>query len=1214
MLINKFILMKKKLGYSINIKNQKSPKNKDIIYIIDKYKLDNKNINIKNIINDKNKKIFIKMKNTLNSYESKTFENTTVNQKVDIKSNIIKQNKSKYKQKILYIKKIESMMKLMKIKNYFTKTFINLIFWNLIIFNFIFPITSQIQNILGLSEITLKIIGKGYQNILNKDFPFIPDNIYLNGNSTTLIDNQIELKNSENIIKLSWSNNQIVSCENMFANLTNIIEIDLSKFDTSSVTNMESMFSNCSSLIKLNLFNLDTRKVENMGYMFSNCTSLISLDLSSFDTSSVQYFYSIFYNCGKLQYLDVSKFKTSSCNNMMQMFFNCELLTSLNLFNFDTSSVTLTNEMFYGCSSLIYLNISSFNTSKVTNMHYMFYNCILLTSLDISNFNTSSVITMYSMFCNCKSLLSLNISSFDTSQVTEIHNMFANCISLISLDLSNFNTSNTNKMDNMFYNCSSLKSLDLSNFDFSKVTIMSKMFYKCKSLEYINLENFVEQNSVDISNIFYNSPTNIVYCINKNNAPKTSEVLETKICSKQDCSKKWNENSIVNEQDKYIYENKCYNKCPSWTYPGKNNTCLICHAKHFFLKQCKINSENREERENLTKHIISEIIDGSLNELLSKVINENIDLKLYEDYEIYQISTLSYQSNNDDNNITSIDFGECINILKQEYDIDEKEELIILKIEYYHNQDSSIPPVIEYDIFSPDGKIKLNLDYCSNMLISYFIPASIEEKDLFKYNITSDYYNDICFPYTTENGTDITLYDRKNEYINGDYILCEYNCTFKGYDNKTKKAECSCEIKTIFKYIFDIDKQKLLDSFINIKSITNIGIIKCNELLFTKDGLIYNIGNYILSVILIITIVLTIIFCINGFNYLFKSIKKVTDIKFKRKKKKSNTICHKLKNKNNKIIHKTNIINNIIIVDKYNPHKDKCKNIKTNDTFKKNVPPKKIRFNIPNSISLFPPNSNNNIIQKYNNESKDIRISDKAKKDDLSYNKLNDFEINSLPYKIALKYDKRTYLQYYFSLVKTKHVIIFTFFLNTDYNSKLIKICLFFLFFALYYIINAFFFNDSTMHQIYKDGGVFNFIYQIPKIIYSSIISFIMKKILTILSLTENTIVKFKNQKIFDKNKIKKTKNIFIIKFILFFIFDYILLIIFWYYISCFCAVYHNTQVYLIKNTLISFSFSLIYPFAIYIIPVCIRIHSLRAKNEDKECIYKLSKIIQLLL
>ena len=108
--------------------------------------------------------------------------------------------------------------------------------------------------------------------------------------------------------------------------------------------------------------------------------------------------------------------------------------------------------------------------------------------------------------------------------------------------------------------------------------------------------------------------------------------------------------------------------------------------------------------------------------------------------------------------------------------------------------------------------------------------------------------------------------------------------------------------------------------------------------------------------------------------------------------------------------------------------------------------------------------------------------------------------------------------------------------------------------------------------------------------------------------------MKFKNQKIFDKNKIKKTMKFFNIKFILFFIFDYILIIVFWYYISCFCAVYQNTQVYLIKNTMISFSFSLVYPFAIYIIPTFIRIHSLKAKNKDKECIYKLSKIIQLLL
>ena len=1026
-----------------------------------------------------------------------------------IKPNIIKRNILKYKQIFLNIKKIETIMKLNEIKNHITKTFINLILWNFIIFNFIFPIISQKQNniifhkrktnILFFSEINLKVIGIGYQSILNKNFSSIPNNIYLNGNPIELIENKIELNNSENIIKLSWSG-QILSCENMFANLTNILEIDLSNFDSSSVTSMKSMFSNCSSLIKLNLLNLNTTKVENMGNMFSNCTSLVSLDLSSFDTSSVQDFNSIFYNCIMLKNLNVSTFKTSLSINMMAMFYNCESLTSLNLCNFDTSLVTITNEMFYGCSSLIYLNISSFNTSNVTHMHYMFYNCYLLTSLDISNFHTSSVITMYSMFHNCKSLLSLNITSFDTSKVIEMHNMFAHCISLKSLDLSNFKTSNTNEMKDMFYNCSSLKSLDLSNFDFSQVTSMSEMFYKCINLEYINLENIVELNSVDITNIFYNSPTNIVYCINKNSASKISEVLERKICSTQDCSKNWKENYIVNEKDKYkyIYENKCYDYCPNWTYPGKNNTCLTCHAKQFFQKKCKINSENREERINLTKLIISEIMDGSLNELLSKVIDENIDLKLYEEYDIYQISTLSYQSNNADSNITSIDLGECVNILKKEYNINEKEELLILKIEYYLKEDSSISPILEYDIFSQDGKIKLNLDYCSNMLISYYIPALIDENNLFKYNITSDYYNDICFPYTTENGTDITLYDRKNEYINGNYSLCEYSCTFKGFDNKTKKAECSCEIKTIFKYFYEIDKKKLVDSFINIKSITNIEVVKCYELLLSRDGLIYNTGSYILLVILIITIVSSIIFCVNGFKYFSQRIQKVINIISKKNNKKSNEVSNKIKNKNNKIIHNTNIINNIILVDKFNnSNKDKCKSVKKNDSLKQNFPPKKKRLSRPNSISLFPLNSKNNILQKDKKDYKTVPISDKIKKDNLSYKTLNDFEINSLPYQTALKHDKRTYSQYYFSLVKTKHIIFFTFYLNTDYNSRLMKICLFFLFFALYYIVNAFFFNDSTLHQIYEDGGDFNYIYQIPQILYSLIISFIIKIIFT---------------------------------------------------------------------------------------------------------------------
>ena len=101
----------------------------------------------------------------------------------------------------------------------------------------------------------------------------------------------------------------------------------------------------------------------------------------------------------------------------------------------------------------------------------------------------------------------------------------------------------------------------------------------------------------------------------------------------------------------------------------------------------------------------------------------------------------------------------------------------------------------------------------------------------------------------------------------------------------------------------------------------------------------------------------------------------------------------------------------------------------------------------------------------------------------------NDEELNNLKYELAIKFDKRKYRQYYFSLLKTKHVLIFTFFNNNDYNSKIIKLDLFLFNFTLFYIINAMFFNDDSMHKIYKNKGSFDFIDQLPQIIYSSIIS-----------------------------------------------------------------------------------------------------------------------------
>ena len=68
-------------------------------------------------------------------------------------------------------------------------------------------------------------------------------------------------------------------------------------------------------------------------------------------------------------------------------------------------------------------------------------------------------------------------------------------------------------------------------------------------------------------------------------------------------------------------------------------------------------------------------------------------------------------------------------------------------------------------------------------------------------------------------------------------------------------------------------------------------------------------------------------------------------------------------------------------------------------------------------------------------------------------------------------------------------------------------------------------------------------------------------------------------------------------------------LLFLWYYLSSFGSVYQNTQYYLIKNALISFGVSVIYPFIINLFPALLRIYSLKKSN--RKCIYKISKFLQ---
>ena len=151
------------------------------------------------------------------------------------------------------------------------------------------------------------------------------------------------------------------------------------------------------------------------------------------------------------------------------------------------------------------------------------------------------------------------------------------------------------------------------------------------------------------------------------------------------------------------------------------------------------------------------------------------------------------------------------------------------------------------------------------------------------------------------------------------------------------------------------------------------------------------------------------------------------------------------------------------------------------------------------------------------------------------------------------------------------------------------------------------------MHKIYESKGDFNLETQIPIVIYSTIISMILNFPLNFLALSNDAIINFKqdNSKISVIQKAKVLENSLFIKFIFYFIISSIFLIFFWYYISMFGVIYKNTQLHLLKDTLMSFGLSLIIPFIIYLFPGIFRIPSLSNINKKRKYLYNFSRFLQ---
>ena len=356
--------------------------------------------------------------------------------------------------------------------------------------------------------------------------------------------------------------------------------------------------------------------------------------------------------------------------------------------------------------------------------------------------------------------------------------------------------------------------------------------------------------------------------------------------------------------------------------------------------------------------------------------------------------------------------------------------------------------------------------------------------------------------------------------------MCQDNCVYLGYNNSLEKIDCNCLQKTTIQNENVSNIEKIINvnekfSLVELKERTknvfknsNLRIIKCYYKIF-DDNIDNNAGFICLTIVLVLNFIGLILF------YIY-------DIK-------------KLK---------------VLFVGISNPPKKIEKNLIQNEVKIEDYSSNKLSLNLSNKLSLNKINNKEENVEKELNE-KENNIetysnfySDKNKE-------YNNDELNEMDYEDALINDKRSYFKYYFSRLKYCHILIFTFYTKDDNNVLILKISLLLNQISLLLTVKSLFFNDNSMTHVYRKKGKFDFIYEIPKIILSTLISVVICFLMKFLCLTHDQIFDLKN--IEEENKLKEKSNskfkCFHVKIIIFYGLLIALNIFYIYYISIFCSV-----------------------------------------------------------
>ena len=456
------------------------------------------------------------------------------------------------------------------------------------------------------------------------------------------------------------------------------------------------------------------------------------------------------------------------------------------------------------------------------------------------------------------------------------------------------------------------------------------------------------------------------------------------------------------------------------------------------------------------------------------------------------------------------------------------------------------------------------------------------------FNISDRFYNDLCFHFESPNDRDVPMKDRII-HVYPNITLCEEGCENKGVDLEFMKAKCECTFNNLMNknFIKDNAYGQAIAEVMDILNSLNVAVVQCIKDIFKKEYFVSCIGGFLILGLLFGKICFIFKFIYDGLYEIRKYVFLLTKSYNAYTKKNNNDNFPPKKantkpNKNKK---------NINIIKKKDKSVQSTQNIiKVKNRKFPSVQKQKAYNNASASSSSIIRINRDKFSYKNNNiKTKKIKFQNDDKTSDINLklnNNIDNVDIDKIKELLSSSFDendfddvfnkeKRIFCQYFSENFQNNQMFINSFCIQEILRPRALKILILIMTIELYFVINALFYNEEYLSQLFNSKKKDSFFSFVPRrfnqFVYTSMVNGVISYLIGYFFIEEDKI-----KRIFIRNKNDKVKIMYELsmlvkdikeRFIILVFLSIFLSIICFLYISCFNIVYPYIKEEWIKSS-----------------------------------------------